>query len=49
MILEILQTSYPREYDTLKILAIDGDGQLSRVLDNAQIVHLIGYGLIEKN
>lgn len=49
MILEILQTSYPREYDTLKILAIDGDGQLSRFLDNAQIVHLIGYGLIEKN
>ena len=49
MILEILQTSYPREYDTLKILATDGDGQLSRVLDNAQIVHLTGYGLIEKN
>lgn len=49
MILEILQASYPREYDTLKILATDGDGQLSRVLDNAQIVHLIGYGLIERN
>lgn len=49
MILEILQVSYPREYDALKILAIDGDGQLSRVLDNAQIAHLIGYGLIEKN
>lgn len=49
MILEILQTSYPLEYNTLKILAIDGDGQLSRVLDNAQIVHLMGYGLIEKN
>lgn len=49
MILEILQTSYPREYNALKILAIDGDGQLSRVLDNAQIVHLMGYGLIEKN
>lgn len=49
MILEILQRSYPREYDTLKILAIEGDGQLSRVLENAQIVHLTGYGLIEKN
>ncbi len=49
MFLEILQASYPREYDTLKILATDGDGQLSRVLDNAQIVHLTGYGLIEKN
>lgn len=49
MILEILQTSYPREYDTLKILATEGDGQLSRVLDNAQIVHLTGYGLIENN
>lgn len=49
MILEILQATYPREYDTLKILATDGDGQLSRVLDNAQIVHLTGYGLIEKN
>ena len=49
MILEILQTSYPREYDTLKILATDGDGQLSKVLGNAQIVHLTGYGLIENN
>jgi len=49
MILEILQTSYPLEYNTLKILATDGDGQLFRVLDNAQIVHLMGYGLIEKN
>lgn len=49
MILEILQTSYPLEYNTLKILATNGDGQLSRVLDNAQIVHLMGYGLIEKN
>ena len=49
MILEILQSSYPREYDTLKILATDGDGQLSRVMDNTQIRHLTGYGLIEKN
>lgn len=49
MILEILQRSYPREYDTLKILATNGDEQLFRVLDNPQIVHLIGYGLIEKN
>lgn len=49
MILEILQASYPREYATLKILATDGDGQLSRVLDNAQIAHLTGYGLIERN
>lgn len=49
MILEILQRSYPREYDTLKILATNGDEQLFRVLDNSQIVHLIGYGLIEKN
>ena len=49
MILEILQRSYPREYDTLKILATNGDEQLFRVLDNPQIVHLLGYGLIEKN
>jgi len=49
MILEILQRSYPREYDTLKILAIDGDEQLYRVLGNSQIEHLTGYGLIEKN
>lgn len=49
MILEILQTTYPREYDTLKILATDGDGQLSRVLGTAQIVHLTGYGLVEQN
>ena len=49
MILEILQRTYPREYDTLKILATQGDEQLSRVLENAQIVHLTGYGLIEHN
>ena len=49
MILEILQSYYPPEYETLKILAIDGDGQLSRILDDAQIKHLLGYGLIEKN
>ena len=49
MILEILQSSYPREYDALKILATDGDRQLSRVLGNAEIIHLTGYGLIEKN
>lgn len=49
MILAILQTSYPQEYETLRILATDGDGQLSRVMNNAQIVHLIGYGLIERN
>ena len=49
MILGILQSSYPREYDALKILATSGDGQLSRVLGNAEIIHLTGYGLIEKN
>ena len=30
-------------------MATNGDEQLSRVLDNPQIVHLTGYGLIEKN
>lgn len=49
MILEILQRSYPREYDTLKILATNGDEQLFRVLDTPQILHLIGYGLVENN
>ena len=49
MILNILQNSFSREYETLKILATQGDDQLSKILDNSSILHLTGYGIIENN
>lgn len=49
MILNILMTSYPREYNTLKVLALEGDSVLSQVQDKDSLIHLIGYGLVECN
>lgn len=49
MILHILQTSYIKEYNTLKILATDGDTLVSQVADNTSLGRLLGYGLIENN
>ena len=49
LILGILVNNYPKEYNVLKILAIDGDKQISQLLDNNSIVHLLGYGLIDSN
>lgn len=49
LILGILINNYPKEYRVLKILATDGDKQISQVLDNNSIVHLLGYGLIDSN
>lgn len=49
MILDILQSCYEKEYNALKILATEGDQQVSQMLDNNALMHLIGYGLIENN
>jgi hypothetical protein len=49
LILSILVNNYPKEYSVLKILAIDGDKQISQLLDNNSIIHLLGYGLIDSN
>lgn len=49
MILNILMTSYPREFETLKLLALQGDETVSRIQSQAALAHLIGYGLIECN
>lgn len=49
MILNILVTSYPKEFETLKVLALQGDELISQIQDPAALLHLIGYGLIECN
>ncbi len=49
MILNILQSCYIKEYNALKILATEGDSQLSQTLGNTELLHLHGYGLIENN
>jgi len=49
LILGILVNNYPKEYSVLKILAVDGDKQISQLVDNNSIVHLLGYGLIDSN
>lgn len=49
MILNILQSCYIKEYNALKILATEGDSQLSQTLGNTELLHLYGYGLIENN
>jgi len=49
MILNILVTSYPKEFNTLKILATQGDDIISQVQDKKALHHLLGYGLIEES
>lgn len=49
MILNILMTSYPKEYNTLKVLALEGDSILSQIQEKDSLIHLIGYGLVECN
>ena len=49
MILNILMTSYPKEFNTLKILALEGDKVISQIQDNDALLHLLGYGIIENN
>lgn len=49
MILNILMTSYPKEYNILKVLALEGDSIISQIQDKDALFHLIGYGLVEHN
>ena len=49
MILNILMTSYPKEFNTLKVLALEGDEIISQTQDKTTLFHLIGYGLVELN
>ena len=49
MILNILMTSYPKEYEILKVLALHGDSIISQIQDKDSLFHLIGYGLVECN
>ena len=49
MILNILMISYPTEFATLKVLALDGDAIISQIQDQEALQHLIGYGLIDHN
>ena len=49
MILNILMTGYPKEFNTLKILALEGDNVVSQIQDRTALPHLIGYGLVECN
>lgn len=47
MVLNILQTNYEKEFNTLKVLATEGDRIISLTTDKHALNHLIGYGLIE--
>lgn len=49
MVLNILMTSYPKEFNTLKILALQGDEIVSQIQNTEALFHLIGYGLVECN
>lgn len=49
MILNILMTNYPKEFESLKILALEGDDYIARTQDSGNLHHLLGYGLIEHN
>lgn len=49
MILNILVTSYPKEFNVLKEIAINGDEYVSKFVDDRSLLHLIGYGLIESD
>lgn len=49
MVLNILSTSYITEFETLKTLALEGDSTISRVKDREEVLHLLGYGLVDCN
>lgn len=49
MVLNILMTNYPIEFNTLKVLALQGDEIVSQIQDKNALSHLIGYGLVENN
>lgn len=47
MILNILVTNYPKEFNVLKELALNGGKYISNFVDDNALLHLLGYGLIE--
>lgn len=49
MILNILVSNYPKEFNALKEIAINGDKYLSEFVDDNSLSHLLGYGLIESS
>lgn len=49
MILGILVQNYETEFNTLKILATDGDAVVSQTKTQTELHHLVGYGLVDYN
>ena len=49
MILLILQESYSKEYNVLKLLATKNDSYIAETQDQNSLMHLLGYGLIDYN
>lgn len=49
MILLILQDSYSKEYNVLKILATKNDRYIEQTQDETSLIHLLGYGIIDYN
>lgn len=47
MVLNILITSYPQEYNVLKEIALNGDKNIAQFIDDKALAHLLGYGLVE--
>lgn len=47
MILLILQESFSREYNVLKILATNNENFIRETQDQNSLIHLLGYGLID--
>ena len=50
MILNVLKNWYPKEYELLEILAVDGDESFKEKLDykDKEVQHLIGYGIVKE-
>ena len=49
MILNILITNYPKEFNALKEVALNGDDYVSKFVDEKSLLHLLGYGLLESD
>lgn len=49
MILGILVQNYETEFNTLRILATDGDAVVSQTKTQTELHHLVGYGLVDYN
>ena len=49
MILLILQESFSKEYNVLKLLATKYDNNVADTHDQKSLMHLLGYGLVDYN